>query len=77
MKIHSEKSLFDFEFWSGASDFAAKLTRSEMETIEGILEDLYPEGIDETALNDLFWHDSETVADWIGEDIEDIYNRED
>lgn len=66
MKIYKETNLTEFEFWSGAKDFAARLTDSEMQQIECILEDLYPDGIDETALNDIFWFDRETVAEWIG-----------
>jgi len=76
MKIHSEKSLSDFEFWSGGKDRAEKLTLEELDQIEATLEELYPDGIDETQLNDLFWFDFETVAEWIGETEEGILNRE-
>jgi hypothetical protein len=76
MKIHSEKSLSDFEFWSGGKDRAEKLTSEELDQIELTLEELYPDGIDETELNDLFWFDFETVVGWIGETEEDILNRE-
>lgn len=34
--------------------------------IEEILEDLYPDGMDETAVNDLFWFDNDTIAEWLG-----------
>ena len=47
MKIHSEKSLSDFEFWSGGRDRAEKLTSEELDQIELTLEVLYPDGIDE------------------------------
>jgi|BioPla2DNA2_1021312.scaffolds.fasta_scaffold99530_1 hypothetical protein len=68
MKIHSEKSLSDFEFWSGGKDRAEKLTSEELDQIELTLEELYPDGIDETELNDLFWFDFETVLEWIGKE---------
>lgn len=75
MKIYRETSLSDFEFWSGAKDFAALLTDSEIEQIESILEDEYPDGIDETHINDIFRFDQESVADWIGERLDDIWAR--
>lgn len=53
MKIYKEESLQDFEFWSGAKSFAEKLTDDELDTIEMNLEDVYPDGMDETGLNDL------------------------
>jgi len=65
MKITTEQSISDFKFWSGAKDNAAELTFSQLNEVESILEDLYPEGIDETQLNDLFWFDFETVKDWL------------
>lgn len=34
--------------------------------MESVLEELYPEGIDKTALNDLLWFESETVYEWVG-----------
>lgn len=66
MKIYSEKNLRDFEFWSGAKDTAEHLTDEDFSTIETILEELYPEGMDETSINDLFWFEEETIAEWLG-----------
>ena len=48
MKITSEKSLFNFDFWCGAETTANELTNKEFNIIEAQLEDLYPDGIDET-----------------------------
>ena len=68
MKIYTEKSLRDFEFWSGAKDTVKYLTPGELDQIESILEECYPEGIDETAINDLFWFEEDTIAEWLGYD---------
>jgi len=68
MKLYKEENLNGFEFWSGAKDRADKLTDNELDQIEVILEDLYPDGMDETQLNDLFWFDFETVLEWIGKE---------
>ena len=66
MMIHCNVSLSSFDFWSGARDTAKYLTEDDFRIIEEILEDLYPEGMDETAVNDLFWFDNDTIAEWLG-----------
>ena len=79
MRVYAETSLNNFEFWSGGKDRAKYLTLQELDTIEAILEDLYPEGVDETTINDLFWFEEDTIAEWLGyADFEElIADRED
>ena len=77
MKVYSEISLNNFEFWGGAKDRAKYLTPEELDTIEGILEEVYPEGMDETEINDFFWFEDETLANWLGFDsFEEIMFRD-
>lgn len=76
MKIYTEQSLADFKFWSGAETTAQRIWEEQgsegFDQLEAILEDLYPDGIDETDLNDLLWFDADTVYEWLGiEDEED------
>ena len=71
MKIYSEKSLRNFEFWSGAKENANELTSAQLDEVETILEDLYPNGMDETQINDLFWFDFDTIKEWLGITEED------
>jgi len=73
MKITTECSLNNFEFWSGAKGNAAELTLDQLNEVENMLEDIYPEGMNETALNDFFWFEFDTVREWLGidADIED------
>lgn len=68
MKVYSEQSLKDFEFWSGAKETAKYLTAEQMDTVETMLEDLYPDGMSETEINDIFWFEEDTIADWLGYD---------
>lgn len=78
MKIHSDINLSKFEFWSGAKDTAEYLTNSEFDIIEDILTELYPEGLDETTINDIFWFEHDTIAEWLGyNSFEEIMERED
>lgn len=77
MKIISEdKRLRDFDFWSGAKDTVDYLTSDELDTIEDMLEDAYPDGMTETQLNDLFWFDTDVIAEWLGyDDFESLINE--
>ena len=76
MKIYTEKSLKNFEFWSGAEDTVKYLTLDELDIIEDCLEECYPDGIDETELNDIFWFEDDMIAEWLGyNNFEEIMNR--
>lgn len=66
MKIYEEKSLSDFEFWSGAKSNAAMLTIAELDEVDAVLEELYSDGITDTEINDLFWFDFGYVCELIG-----------
>ena len=66
MTIITEQSLTNFEFWSGAKDNVAELSYSQLEQVEAMLEDIYPDGCTDTTINDLFWFEFDTVKDWLG-----------
>ena len=70
MKIYREQSLNNFEWWLGAKDTAKRideeLGEKGWEKLETILEEIYPEGIDETQLNDILWFEPETICEWLG-----------
>lgn len=76
MFIKDDISLRDFKFWSGAKEKAVLFTAKEMATIENILIDLYPDGIDGTKLNDLFWFGPEMLCEWVGITEEELFERE-
>ena len=77
MKIYTENNLRDFEFWSGAVDTVKYLTDDELDTIESILEDMHPEGMDETDINDIFWFEDDWIAEMLGyKNFEEIMYRE-
>ena len=67
MKITSEMSLRNFEAWSGAKDTLNKLIElDKCEELEAVLEDIYPEGMTETQLNDILWFDDEWIYETLG-----------
>jgi hypothetical protein len=72
MKITTETSLNNFEFWSQAQHNADLLTSTQLDVIESTLNDIYPDGMSAEELNDLFWYDFDTILDWIGTDYETL-----
>lgn len=61
MKVISDISLKNFEFWSGGKDTAEDLTDEQFDRIECELENEYQDGITDSELNDLFWFDREYI----------------
>lgn len=67
MKIIREiDGLLDFEPWSYAVSRYETLTRWQLEQLDAELEMLYPEGMTDTEVNDILWHDSDWVAELLG-----------
>ena len=67
MKITSEMSLKNFKAWSGAKDTLNKLIElDKCDELEFILDDLYPNGLTETELNDILWFDDEWIFETLG-----------
>ena len=67
MKITSEISLKNFKAWSGAKDTLNKLIElDKCDELEFILDDLYPDGMTETQLNDILWFDDEWIYETLG-----------
>lgn len=67
MKIYTEISLCDFEAWSGGENTLDRvINEGKVDELEAVLEDLYPDGIDETALNDILRFESDWVYEVCG-----------
>ena len=65
MKIYTEISGHEFDFWSGARDTVKYLEDDEIDMIVSMLEETYPEGMTDTELNDFFWFEDDTIAEWL------------
>lgn len=68
MKIYKEiNSLLEFEPWSGAQDTWKKLINHDCaERAIEMIEEFYPEGLSETAFNDILWFESDWVYGMLG-----------
>ena len=64
MKVYEEISLNDF--WGSAIQTAKYLTDDEMDAIEENLNELNPCGMSKTEINEFFWFDDDTIAEWLG-----------
>ena len=66
MTIKTETNLRSFEAWSGAVDTKKIILDAGLEEeFEILIDELYPDGLSDTELNDLLWFDS----DWILENL--------
>ena len=66
MLVYQQINLIDFKPWSGAVNTMEELTTAEMMILEETLEELYPDGLSETELNDILWFEDEWISEVIG-----------
>ena len=67
MKIVKEMSLCDFEAWSGADKTIRIIVENDkVEEFDQLIEELFPEGIDETNLNDLLRFEDDWIFEALG-----------
>lgn len=78
MELKHDVALRHFEFWSGAVQRARHLTWEQLDAIEAELEMLYPEGMTDTQVNDLFWFEEDFIASLLGYDsFDELVDEED
>ena len=67
MKITSEMSLKNFQAWAGGKVTLNKLIElDKCDDLEFILDDLYPDGLTDTQLNDILWFEDEWIYETLG-----------
>lgn len=63
MRIYTE-NLNDYRPWSGAVDIYDTIEKHDkLEELERLINELYPDGISFTELNDLLWSDSDFILE--------------
>jgi hypothetical protein len=67
MKTMNENlTLADFDAWSGAKDTKETiLNANKGEEFDNLIEELYPDGLTDTQLNDILWFE----PDWLYEQL--------
>ena len=67
MKIYQEQSLRAFKGWGPAIKTIDRIIEEKMEyEFEDLIEELYPDGIEETKLNDILAYNSDWVFEQLG-----------
>ena len=67
MRVYQEISFEDFDAWSGAVDTKEKIIDAgKAEEFEALVEELFPNGVDETELNDFLWFDDDYIFESLG-----------
>lgn len=66
MRIITEERLFNFDFWGGAVFTASLLEEDDFDSVEVELEDIYPDGISDIEINDIFWFETDFIANICG-----------
>ncbi|MDD4353596.1 MAG: hypothetical protein PHN56_04005 [Candidatus Nanoarchaeia archaeon] len=68
MKTFNENTtLANFEAWSGAKDTKETiLNAGKAEEFDYLIEELYPEGLSETQLNDILWFEPDWIYETLG-----------
>jgi len=60
-------TLRDFKAWSGAVDTQETiLNEGKGEEFDSLIEEIYPDGIEETHLNDLLWFEEDWLYEMLG-----------
>ena len=73
MKTFNENTtLANFSTWSGATDTKQTiLDANKGEEFDNMIEELYPDGLSETQLNDLLWFEEDWIYETLGIDVEE------
>lgn len=73
MKVYNDNlSLANFDAWSGAVDTKETiLNEGKVEEFDSLIEELYPDGLTDTQLNDLLWFDEEWLFEMLGIEIDE------
>ena len=66
MKIWSDDSIRNFNFWSGARDTVNDLTWEDFDILEPLIEEMFGGEVEDVDLNDFFWFERDTIASWLG-----------
>lgn len=73
MKVYNDNlTLRNFDAWSGAVDTKETIINAGKDKdFDYLIEELYPDGITDTQLNDLLWFEEDWVFEMLGIEIEE------
>lgn len=78
MKYIVEKSLSDFDAWSGGKDTKNELTEDQLEQVEEFIDEICLDDIPtDTQINDFLWFERDAIAQYLGFSDWEHLNHED
>lgn len=78
MKVYKEiDSLDEIEFWGPAVTTIDELSDNDKEIVFDAIDECYPDGIDETKLNDILAYDDDWIRELLGYDYSEYDSKED
>lgn len=74
MKVTREIELDDFDAWSGGKETLDELRKTDfVGAAQDLVEELWPDGVDATTLNDFLWFDLEDMRpEWFNDDWDEM-----
>ena len=68
MKTFNENTtLINFDAWSGAVDTKERIIQEgKADEFDNLIEELYPDGLSETQLNDILWFEEDWIFEMLG-----------
>lgn len=68
--FNNDTTLANFQAWSGAEDTKQTiLENNKGDDFDSLIDELYPDGLSETQLNDLLWFESDWIFESLGIEI--------
>ena len=72
MKVITESTLRGFNAWSGAVNTKNLILDAGLEEeFEVLIDEIYPEGLTDTQLNDILWFDADWILENLGVEVEE------
>lgn len=73
MKVYNDNlSLRNFDAWSGAVDTKETIiNEGKVEQFDSLVDELYPDGLTVTELNDLLWFEVDWLFEMLGIEIDE------
>ena len=73
MRVYNDNlTLVNFDAWSGAVETKETIiNEGKVEQFDNLIEELYPDGLTDTQLNDLLWFEEDWIFEMLGIEIDD------
>ena len=73
MRVYNDNlTLVNFDAWSGAVETKETIiNEGRAEQFDNLIEELYPDGLTDTQLNDLLWFEEDWIFEMLGIEIDD------